>query len=41
LVPGRLARERQLLHPLRVRSCEHPGITNDLGEQRAQRSTLS
>ena len=23
LVPGRLARERQLLHPLRVRSCEH------------------
>jgi hypothetical protein len=22
-LPGRLARERQLLHPLRVRSCEH------------------
>jgi len=32
---------RQLLHPLRVRSCEHPGITNALGELRAQRSTLS
>jgi hypothetical protein len=36
-----LLRQRQLLHPLRVRSCKHPGITNDLGEQRAQRSTLS
>src|SRR5262245_939548 len=23
----RLARERQLLHPLRVRSCRHPGST--------------
>jgi hypothetical protein len=27
LVSGRLARERQLLHPLKVRSCEHLGIT--------------
>ena len=27
LVSGRLARERQLLHPLRVRRCEHPSIT--------------
>src|ERR1700751_3348387 len=27
LVSDQLARERQLLHPLRVRSCEHPGIT--------------
>src|SRR5262249_47630642 len=27
LVSGRLARERQLLHPLRLRSCEHPGVT--------------
>jgi hypothetical protein len=26
LVSGRLARERQLLHPLGVRNCEHPGI---------------
>jgi len=26
MVSGRLARERQLLHPLKVRSCEHPGI---------------
>ena len=34
LVSSRLARERQLLHPLRVRSCEHPGITNAAaGEQ--------
>ena len=28
-MPGRLARERQLLHPLRVRSCEHPGISDN------------
>jgi hypothetical protein len=27
LVPARLARKRQLLHPLKVRSCEHPSIT--------------
>ena len=27
LVPGRLARERQLLRPLSIRSCEHPGKT--------------
>jgi hypothetical protein len=26
ILPGRLARERQLLHPLNVRSCEHLGI---------------
>ena len=25
LVSDRLARERQLLHPVRVRSCGHPG----------------
>jgi hypothetical protein len=31
LVSGRLARERQLLHSLRVRSCEHPGITGTFG----------
>jgi hypothetical protein len=30
LVSGRLAREWQLLHPLRVRSCEHHGITGTL-----------
>jgi hypothetical protein len=30
LVSGWLARERQLLHSLRVRSCEHPGITGTL-----------
>src|SRR5262249_45239131 len=29
MVSGRLARERQLLHPLRVRACEHPGIGSD------------
>ena len=29
LVSSRLAREWQLLHPLRVRSCEHPGITGN------------
>ena len=27
LVPGRLARERQLLHPLRVRRGERPSIS--------------
>jgi len=26
-VSGRLARERQLLHSLKVRRCEHPDIT--------------
>ena len=30
LVSGRLARERQLLHPLRVRSCDHPSVTGTL-----------
>ena len=29
LVSGRLAREWQLLHPLRVRACEHPTIGSD------------
>ena len=34
LVPGRLARKRQLLHPLRVRGCEHPGGDEQMfGEQ--------
>jgi hypothetical protein len=29
MVPGLLARERQLLHPLRVRACEHLVIGSD------------
>jgi hypothetical protein len=31
ILPGRLARERQLLHPLNVPSCEHLGITGTFG----------
>ncbi len=36
LVPIRLARERQLLHPLRVRGCEHPGITGSFKGSRSR-----
>jgi hypothetical protein len=34
LVPGWLARERQLLHPVRALSREHPGITRSLRDDR-------
>jgi hypothetical protein len=38
LASSRLARERQLLDPLMVRSCEHPGITGEVPMRKCQRS---